>query len=212
MLFVGRIVAGEIPVFWLISLTETSFSSAKNVMYACSSALKARVKTLHGKWNSQTFTIGYLNQERHTSWFSWHQLLCCHLFSINYLLFCEMYEKNKEQIYVPALNAQNRLFQSNTILDKITWENVLINVHYLTQQNSFQINGFAQRKPPSPVQSCFLQMLRDPAFFWRPNNTASRGRGEGKNRSATKFRKKGHPSMQFSQQFCPRLQLFVIAS
>ena len=23
-------------------------------------------------------------------------------------------------------------------------------------------------------------MLRDPAFFWRPNNTASRGRGEGR--------------------------------
>ena len=181
MLFVGRIVAGEIPVFWLISLTETSFSSAKNVMYACSSALKARVKTLHGKWNSQTFTIGYLNQERHTSWFSCHQLLCCHLFSINYLLFCEMYEIYREQIYVPALNAQNRLFQSNTILDKTTWENVFINVHYLTQQNYFQINGFAQRKPPSPVQSCFLQMLRDPAFFWRPNNTASRGRG-GKGR------------------------------
>ena len=88
-----------------------------------------------------------------------------------------MYEKNKEQIYVPALNAENRLFQSNTILDKTTWENVFINVHYLMQQNYFQINGFAQRKPPSPVQSCFLQMLRDPAFFWRPNNTASRGRG-----------------------------------
>ena len=48
-----------------------------------SSALKAGVKTLHGKWNSQTFTIGYLNQERHTSWFSCHQLLCCHLFSIS---------------------------------------------------------------------------------------------------------------------------------
>ena len=32
-------------------------------------------------------------------------------------------------------------------------------------------------------------MLRDPAFFRRPNNIASRGRGEGKNRSATKFRK-----------------------
>ena len=49
VLFVGRIVAGEIPVFWLISLTETSFSSAKTVMYACSAALKARVKTLRGK-------------------------------------------------------------------------------------------------------------------------------------------------------------------
>ena len=32
-------------------------------------------------------------------------------------------------------------------------------------------------------------MLRDPAFFRRPNNIASRGRGGGKNRSATKFRK-----------------------
>ena len=54
-----------------------------------------------------------------------------------------MYETNKEQIYVPALNAQNRLFQSNTILDKTTWKNVVINAHYLMQQNYFQINGFA---------------------------------------------------------------------
>ena len=54
-----------------------------------------------------------------------------------------MYEIYKEQIYVRALNAQNRLFQSNTILDKTTWENVFINAHYLTQQNYFQINGFA---------------------------------------------------------------------
>ena len=135
VLFVGRIVAREIPVLWLISLMETSFSYAKNVMYACSSALKVRVK-----WNSQMFTTGYLNQERQTSWFSCHQLLCCHLFPINYLLFCEMYEIYKEQIYVPAVNAQNLLFQSNTILDKTTWENVFINAHYLTQQNYFQIH------------------------------------------------------------------------
>ena len=74
---------------------------------------------------------------------SCHQLLCCHLFPINYLLFCEMYEIYKEQIYVPTVNAQNRLFWSNTILDKTTWENVFINAHYLTQQNYFQINGFA---------------------------------------------------------------------
>ena len=112
-----------------------------------------------------------------------------------------MYEKNKEQIYVPALNAENRLFQSNTILDKTTWENVFINVHYLTQQNYFQINGFALRKPPPPVQSCFLQMLRDPAFFWRPNNTASRGRGGGKNGSATKFRKNDPQEGNFLNSF-----------
>ena len=29
VLFVDRIVVGEIPVFWLICLTETSFSSSK---------------------------------------------------------------------------------------------------------------------------------------------------------------------------------------
>ena len=52
-----------------------------------------------------------------------------------------MYETHKEQIHVPALNAQNWLFQSNTVLS--TWENVFINAHYLTQQNYFEINGFA---------------------------------------------------------------------
>ena len=74
-------------------------------------------------------------------------------------------------------------------------------MYYLTQQNYFQINGFAQRKPPSPVQSCFLRMLRDPAFFWRPNNTASRGRGGGKNRSATKFRKNAPQVCNFLNSF-----------
>ena len=54
-----------------------------------------------------------------------------------------MYEIYKEQINVPALNAQNRLLQPNAILDKTTWENVFINAHYVTQQNYFQINGFA---------------------------------------------------------------------
>ena len=54
-----------------------------------------------------------------------------------------MYEIYKEQIYVPAVTAQNRLFQSNTILDKTTGENVFINAHYLRQQDYFQINGFA---------------------------------------------------------------------
>ena len=53
-----------------------------------------------------------------------------------------MYEMYKEQIYVPALNAQNRLLQSNTILDKTTWENVFIKAYYLMQQNYLQINGF----------------------------------------------------------------------
>ena len=45
-------------------------------------------------------------------------------------------------------------------------------------------------------------MLRDPVFFWRPNNTASRGRGQGKNQSATKFRKN-------APQVCTFLNSFV---
>ena len=49
MLFVDRIVVGEIPVFWLNCLTETPFSSSKSAMYACYSSLKACVKTMHGK-------------------------------------------------------------------------------------------------------------------------------------------------------------------
>ena len=44
-------------------------------------------------------------------------------------------------------------------------------------------------------------MLRDPAFFWRPNNTASRGRGEGKNGSATKFKKNDLQEGNFLNSF-----------
>ena len=122
-----------------------------------------------------------------------------------------MYEIYKEQIYVRALNAQNRLFQLNTILDKTTWENVFINVHYLTQQNYFQINGFAQRKPPSPVQSSFLQMLRDPAFFWRPNNTACSRRGEGRI-SRLQSLEKMPPKYAIFSTVLSKIAAFVIAS
>ena len=44
-------------------------------------------------------------------------------------------------------------------------------------------------------------MLRDPAFFWRPNNTASRGRGGGKNGPATKFRKNDPQEGNFLNSF-----------
>ena len=40
-------------------------------------------------------------------------------------------------------NEGNNNFIYSTILDKTTRENVFINAHYLTQQNYFQINGFA---------------------------------------------------------------------
>ena len=81
------------------------------------------------------------------------------------------------------------------------------------QQNYFQINGFALRKPPPPVQSCFLQMLRDPAFFWWPNNTASRGMGGEKNRSAMKFRKNAPQVCNFLNSFvqdCSMLRKLMV--
>ena len=122
VLFVDRLVVGEIPVFWLNCLTETSFSSSKSAMYARYSSLKARVKTMHGKWISQTFLTDHSNQVRHTNWFSCHKRLCFHSFCINYLLFFEMYYIYKEQACLAALKAANRLSQSNTIPDKTTWE------------------------------------------------------------------------------------------
>ena len=42
-----------------------------------------------------------------------------------------------------TFRSQDKTNAVATILDKTTWENVAINVHYLTQQNYFQINGFA---------------------------------------------------------------------
>ena len=44
--------------------------------------------------------------------------------------------KSVERLFMPIAKV-------STILDKITWENVFINAHYLTQQNYSQINGFA---------------------------------------------------------------------
>ena len=53
-------------------------------------------------------------------------------------------------------------------------------------------------------------MLRDPAFFWRPNNTASRGRGGGKNRSATKFRKNAPQVRNFLNSFVQDCCIFYL--
>ena len=65
-----------------------------------------------------------------------------------------------------------------TILDKTTWESF----PYHVQQNYFQNDAFAERKPLPPIQCCFLQTPRDQAFFWIDDNIAFKGRGRGKNR------------------------------
>ena len=51
-----------------------------------------------------------------------------------------------------------------------------------------------KRKPPPPVQSCFLQMLRYPAFLLKTQKHCLQGEGgAGTIRSATKFRKNAPP-------------------
>ena len=87
-----------------------------------------------------------------------------------------------------ALN-QNRHATQATIPDKTTWESFLHHVHFPTQQNYFQNDAFAERKPLPPIQCCFQKTPRDQAFFWIHNNIAFRGRGEGRTGTATMFRK-----------------------
>jgi len=81
--------------------------------------------------------------------------------------------------------------ETPTIPDKTTWESFPHYVHFPTQQNYFQNDSFAERKPLPPIQCCFLQTPRDQSFFWIHNNIAFRGRGRGKNRSLRSRRRKG---------------------
>ena len=53
-----------------------------------------------------------------------------------YILFTVLFDMEKYKIV-------HYLYIKATILYKTTWENVFITAHYLTQQNYFQINGFA---------------------------------------------------------------------
>ena len=112
-------------------------SSSKSTMYARCSSLKARVKTMHGKWISQTFLTEHSNQVRHTNWFSCHKRLSFHSFCINYLLFFEMYYIYKEQAYLAALKAANRLSQSNTVA--LVIGPVLESTHSLSSINQLNL-------------------------------------------------------------------------
>ena len=53
----------------------------------------------------------------------------------------------------------------STIPDKTTGESFTHHVHFPRQQNYFQNDAFAERKPLLPIQCCFLQTPRDQAFF-----------------------------------------------
>ena len=158
-------------------------------MYACCSSLKARVKTLHGKWVSQMFLTDHSNQVRHTNWFSCHKRLCFHSFCINYLLFFEMYYIYKEQAYLAALKAANRLSQSNTIPDKTTWESFPHHVHFPMQQNYFQNDAFAERKPLPQFNVALHKRPGIRLSFEYTTTLLSGEGGEGRTGTATMLRK-----------------------
>ena len=84
---------------------------------------------------------------------------------------------------------KNEYCQEETIPDKTTWESFPHHVHFPTQQNYFQNDAFAERKPLPPIQCCFPQTPRDQAFFWIHKNIAFRGGGEERTGTATMLRK-----------------------
>ena len=55
----------------------------------------------------------------------------------------EVYIGKKIILHKSTVQKKNHTRTVGLVLDKTTWENVFINAHYLTQQNYFQINGFA---------------------------------------------------------------------
>ena len=73
-----------------------------------------------------------------------------------------------------------------------------------TQQNNFQNNCSAETNLLPPVQCCFLQTPKDQAFFRGHNDVASSGRGR-KESEWLGCLEKNSLSVQFYQEFCPRL-------
>ena len=71
-----------------------------------------------------------------------------------------------------------------------SWTRPLHNVHYPSQQNYFQNNGFAERNPLPPVQCCFLQTARDQASFEHTTTLLPGVGGEGRISTAMMFYKK----------------------
>ena len=99
VLFVDRIVVGEIPVF-LANLLDGKvlFVLEKRNVCPLLFTQKARKKPcLENEFRKRSW-LTPPNQVRHTNWFSCHKRLCFLSFCINYLLFFEMYYIYKEQV------------------------------------------------------------------------------------------------------------------
>ena len=160
---------------------------------------------MHGKWISQTFLTDHSNQVRHTNWFSCHKRFCFHSFCINYLLFFKMYYIYKEQAYLAALEPAKRLSQSNTILDKTTWESFPHHVHSPTQQRLFPKRRLCGKKTPSPNPMLLPTNAQGSGFLLNTQQHCFKGKGEREEPVQVRCLEKCCPSIQFSQQFCPRL-------
>ena len=82
------------------------------------------------------------------------------------------------------------LGKNATIPDKTTWESFPHHVHFPTQQNYFQNDAFAGRKPLPPIQCCFPKRPGIRLSFEYTTTLLSGQGGEGRTGTATIFRKK----------------------
>ena len=89
-----------------------------------------------------------------------------------------------------------------TIPDETAWESFPHHVHFPTQQNYFQNDAFGERKPPN---SMLLPTNAQGSGFLLHTQHYFQGKGERGELVQLRRLEKCFPSMQFSQQFCPRL-------
>ena len=118
-------------------------------LLVCSRSAQSRSEKKSGRKTQQTST-GWWQGGITLSIPPFFPFLCLAFFRVRFLFFSFRLPKILKQATIP---------------DKTTWERFSHNVHYPTQQNYSQNNGFAERNPLPPVQCCFLQTPRNKAFF-----------------------------------------------
>ena len=95
--------------------------------------------------------------------------------------------------------------QTATIPEKTTWESFPHHVHFPTQQNYFQNDAFAEIKPLPPNSMLLPTNTQGSGFLVNTQQHCFQGKGEREEPVQLRCLGKCCPSIQFSQQFCPRL-------
>ena len=89
-----------------------------------------------------------------------------------------------------------------TIPDKTTWGSFPHHVHFPTQQNSFQNDAFAERKPLPPIQCSFQSTnAQGSAFLLNIQQHCFQGKGEREEPVQLRCLEKCFPSIQFLNSF-----------